>query len=480
MRPLKRTKIVATISDKRYDNKFLTDLYNAGLDVVRLNTAHLTPGSCKSIIDAVREVSDTIAILIDTKGPEIRTTVVDKEIAILENEEYFFSGDPQGTTDDKDIYVTYINFANDLSIGDKILIDDGALEFEITGKADQKLICKALNSGPLSSRKSINVPGAKFKLASLSERDKEFVQFAIDEDIEFIAHSFVRHKQDALDIQNLLDAKKSNVKIIAKIENQEGVDNLDEILDYVYGVMVARGDLGIEIPAERIPGIQQKMLDTCIERRKPVIIATQMLHTMIDNPRPTRAEVTDVANAISQGTDAIMLSGETAYGKYPVEAVSTMSTIALEVESTTPEIRKTEIRVLTNEISAFLTRQAVKASTKLDIKAIIADSGSGRTIRNLAAYRGKRPIFAICYKRRTMRELSLSHGVYGQYFELSQGMQKEEEITHANFLHKSLNYLTTTSLLQDEDTVVVIAGNFGQAHGASFIEISTVNNLTQK
>ena len=234
-----------------------------------------------------------------------------------------------------------------------------------------------MNDGRIEGRKSVNVPKVNFQLPSLSEKDKGYVRFSIEQDVDFIAHSFVRNKEDVLAIQAMLDERKSPIKIIAKIENQEGVDHIDEILDHVYGVMVARGDLAIEIPYERIPGIQKMLINKCISRRKPVIIATQMLHSMIRNPRPTRAEVSDIANAIYGKTDAIMLSGETASGQYPLEAVTTMATVAAEVEKSRSDIHDTPTVVLTNERSAFLTKTAVEASLKLNARAIIADTSSG-------------------------------------------------------------------------------------------------------
>jgi pyruvate kinase len=279
----------------------------------------------------------------------------------------------------------------------------------------------------------------------------------------------VRNKEDALAVQRILDERGSNIKIIAKIENQDGVDNIDEILDHVYGIMIARGDLAVEIPQERIPVIQKMIINKCIVRRKPVITATQMLHSMIQNPRPTRAEISDVANAVYDGTDAIMLSGETAYGEYPVEAVRTMANIAKEIESATPAIKETPLLIVNNKISAFLARSAVKASIELDAKAIIADTNKGRTVRALAAYRGNKVIFAQCYDKRVMRELTLSYGVYANF-------SKMEDSTEA-FLCDALNALQQKYKLEKDDRVVVLAGNYGPSHGPSFIEVSTTENL---
>jgi pyruvate kinase len=235
--------------------------------------------------------------------------------------------------------------------------------------------------------------------------------------------------------------------------------------------MVARGDLAIEIPYEKIPGVQKRIINKCIEARKPVIVATQMLHSMIKNPRPTRAEVTDIANAIYSKTDAVMLSGETAYGDYPIEAVTTMSTIAKEVEKSRGDYHKTPITVLSSKTSAYLAKSAVEASIKLDAKVIIADTSSGRTLRNLAGFRGRKPVYCQCYDQRVMRELALSFGIFANYMEA----EKSNE-----FIPESLNQLMDTKEVSPEDRVVAIGGNFGISHGASFIEISTVDNIKAK
>ncbi len=464
----KKTKIVATISDLKCDVEFIRELYEAGMNVVRLNTAHQTIEDTLRIVNNVRQVSNNIALLLDTKGPEIRTTPSPNNLAVKSGDVLKLKGDRNKPSDEQFIYVDHSGFVKDISVDDHILIDDGDIELLVTGKKEDYLICTVQNDGIIKGRKSVNVPNQKFSLPALSKKDREYIEFAIEQDIDFIAHSFVRSRTDVLEIKKILEAKKSNVKIIAKIENQEGVDNIDDILEEVYGIMVARGDLAIEIPYERIPGIQKKIINKCIIARKPVIIATQMLHSMIDNPRPTRAEVTDVANAIYSTTDAIMLSGETAYGSYPVEAVNTMSRIAVEVEKSRGDFHKTPMTVLSSKISAYLTKSAVEASIKLNTKAIIVDTTTGRTIRNIAGFRGKKPIYAQCYNQRVVRELALSFGVFPNY------LNDEES---KDFIKVSLARLLDKSLLKTEDIVVVLGGNFGRNYGASFIEISSVENL---
>lgn len=291
-------------------------------------------------------------------------------------------------------------------------------------------------------------------------------------DLEFIAHSFVRSKEDVLAVQQLLDRHQSRIKIIAKIENQQGVDNLDEIMDNSYGIMVARGDLAIEVPFERIPGIQRTIIAKCIEKRKPVIVATQMLHSMIVNPRPTRAEVSDVANAVYSQTDAVMLSGETAAGKFPVEAVKTMTRIACEVERDKDQYLEMPAGSLSGTVSAYLAKVAVKTSVRIKAKAILADTVNGTAIRNMAGFRGINPVIAQCYSYRTMRELALSYGVIPVFM--------EKKMSVDEFIRISLRDLLRKHNLKDDDIVVVLAGNFSRGTGFSFIEVGTVEYLKER
>ena len=322
---MKRTKIVATVSDFKCNEEYITSLWKAGANVIRLNTAHIDPAIAADMVKVVRSVSDELAILVDTKGPEVRTLNVEPNMEVNFGDQVKVTGD---TSQTDCLLVNYPGFVNDVKDGSKLLIDDGEIELEVKSKDETFLYCEVTNKGVIKNRKSVNVPGANISLPSLTEKDRKFIQFSIDNNIDFIAHSFVRNAQDVLDIQTILDAQDSPIKIIAKIENQEGVDKIDEILDHAYGIMVARGDLGIEIPAEKIPTASRMIIQKSIKRRRPVIMATQMLHTMIENPRPTRAEISDIANAVYNRCDAIMLSGETANGPYGVEAVEIMNKVA--------------------------------------------------------------------------------------------------------------------------------------------------------
>jgi pyruvate kinase len=468
----KKTKIIATISDQKCDVHFIRSLYEAGMNVVRLNTAHQNQKQSEKVIRNIREVSEKIPIIIDTKGPEVRTANFDKSLELKKNDIVNINGNNDPKVSKNNISFNYSGYVNDLNIGNIILIDDGEIEFTVTDKINNELICRVENNGVLKKNKSVNTPSVEIKLPTLSKKDIEFIDFAIENNIDFIAHSFVRRKEDLLEIQDILDKKSSRIKLIAKIENKEGVDNIDEILNVAYGIMVARGDLAIEIPQKKIPIIQKQITEKCIHKRKPVIIATQMLHTMIDHPRPTRAEISDIANAVYDGTDAMMLSGETAYGDYPLEAVKVMVETAIEIEATKKEYNDIPVVVINNEITAFLARSSVIASKELSSKAIIADSTSGRTIRGLAAYRGDNIIYAMCYDKRIMREVALSYGVQANFIK---PLNSSDE-----FICKSLNLLSGKYLLKSSDIVIILAGNFGPTAGASFIEISSVENLLTK
>ncbi len=466
-----KTKIIATLSEKRATKEFIAELHEAGMDVVRLNTAFQSMDGAREIVANIRAVSDRLAVMIDTKGPEVRTTETAEDIQLVKSERVAVKGNPKQASTRACVCVSYAGFVAEVPLQSRILIDDGALELKVLEKKGDELICEALNDGRVQGRKSVNVPLVNFALPSLSEKDKAFILFAIESGVDFIAHSFVRSADDVLAIQRILDENDSTIKIIAKIENQEGVNRIDEILEHAYGIMVARGDLAIEIPYEKVPGVQRLLINKCIWKRKPVIIATQMLHSMVHNPRPTRAEVSDVANAVYSKADALMLSAETATGDYPLEAVTTMAKVAAEVESSQSDIHESRAVVLTNERSAFLTKTAVQAAIRMDAKAIIADTATGASIRNMACFRGPKPIFAHCYERHIMRHLSLSFGVVPKYTERFPS-------SHA-FVHKALEGHLADGTLNEEDLVVLISGNFGGSFGASFIEICTVDKLIE-
>lgn len=456
----------------RCDEDFLRKLFIAGMNVVRMNTAHATPEGIKKIIRNTRAVSPHIGILIDTKGPEVRTTATKEPIKYKAGDMVKIFGRPEMETSKDIVNVSYPDITKDVKKGDDLLFDDGAIDMKVVENTGPMLVAEVENDGVLGSHKSVNVPGEHIDLPALTDKDKRNIKLAIDEDIDFIAHSFVRSAADVNAVQEILDEYHSDIKIISKIENQEGVDNIDEIIDASYGIMVARGDLGIEVPIERIPGIQRMIINKCIKKKKPVIVATQMLHTMIENPRPTRAEVTDIANAIYSHTDALMLSGETASGKYPVEAVETMARVAEQAEADVHS-NITEQQSVFNlfgpnpDQREFFTRAAIEATEEIGVKGIITDSATGQTARNLAAFRGPNPVLAICYKEKLQRWLNLSYGIIPVY-------QKEHVSTEYLF-SAAVRMLRQKGFISNDDKIAYLSGSF--SHGTSFLEINNVKDV---
>jgi len=462
MNTQKLTKIVATISDSQCDPAFLAALYEAGMNVVRLNTAHQTPEVSARVVANVRAVSDTIGILVDTKGPEVRVKGLPEPLELKAGETVTI---PKVDAVRKGFSVSYDGFVAEVPVGTRILLDDGTIELTVKNAANGMLLCEVLNDGLLKDRKSVNAPGAPLRIPSLSEKDRDYLKFVADNGIDFVAHSFVRNKEDVLEVRRILDGYGSKAKIIAKIENIQGVTNLPEILDAADGAMVARGDLGVEIPFERLPGIQKTIIEACVRRSKPVITATQMLHTMIENPRPTRAEVSDVANAVFDGTDALMLSGETAYGKYPLEAVRAMARIAVQAESQKPKREGIRSETKPDRVRDYMARSVALSALRLPIKAIIADTETGSIARLISSYRSHVPIYAFSPQMTTVRALSLTFGVFSE--------QSDAPHTTDQLVSRSLQSLVESGAIETEDLVAVIGGTPGQSETTNFVQINT-------
>lgn len=471
---MKKTKIVCSISDRRCEVDFLRKLFFAGMNVVRMNTAHATPDGIRTIIRNTREVSPHLALLIDTKGPEVRTTNVEHPITYNKGDVVKIFGRPEMDTTHDIVNVSYTDFTKCVGKGAHILFDDGLLDMLVMEQVGPMLVAQVQNDGVLGAHKSVNVPGVHIDLPALTEKDKMNINLAIDEDIDFIAHSFVRSADDVMAVQKMLDERGSDIKIISKIENQEGVDNIDEIIDASYGIMIARGDLGIEVPLEQIPGIQRTIMHKCEQKKKPVIVATQMLHTMIDNPRPTRAEVTDIANAIYSRTDALMLSGETASGKYPLEAVQTMAAIAEQAEQDRMNSDDFDIPLSsTCSQREFLAHTAIESTRKLGVAGIIAASESGQTARDIAAFRGPTPVLAICYNNeKTMRWLNLSYGVIPIY--------QKKHLSSLFLFVAALRMLLQKGYIKKDDKIAYLGGSIGGRGGATFLEINRVSQVFDK
>ncbi|MBN1998909.1 pyruvate kinase [candidate division KSB1 bacterium] len=460
----KQTKIIATISDLRCQPDFIRSLVKNGVNAFRLNTAHQTPQESLEIVQNIRAVTDRAAIMLDTKGPEVRTARIEGKISVKTGDriEICKIGKGEGC-----FGVSYDGFIDHVKTGTRILINDGFVALRVVEKTTDSLFCEAENDGQIGNKQSVNVPGVHLNLPTLTDKDIEYVQFACDQDIDFIAHSFVRTKEDVLTIQKMLDERNSRIKILAKIENLEGIKNLDQILEVASGILIARGDLGIEIPAEEVPCVQKEIIQKCLRMGKPCITATQMLHSMVENPRPTRAEVSDVANAVYDGTDAVLLTGETAFGKYPVEAVKTVSGIARHVEQRQPRVRDLPIFQNRNLIRNWLAKSAVSAALELNAKALIIETETGYSARVVSSYGGHIPVYAKTPDMRVVRELSLSYGINPTLMEMA-GNTDELVI-------RALSSLLESGDITPDDLVVILGATPGHNDGANFFEVNTVS-----
>ncbi len=455
---MKRTKIVCTIGPASESKEVFRKLVMRGLNVARLNFSHGSHeehGERIRVIKEVREeLNEPVAILLDTKGPEIRTgKFKDPEVELLEGQEFTITTrDVLG--DNTICNVSYEGLARDVKVGDSILIDDGLVGLKVQNiVGDTDIQCIVENAGIVKNNKGVNVPGVKINLPAITEKDESDIKFGIEMDIDFIAASFVRKAADVLAIRKILeDNNGSHIQIISKIENQEGMDNLDEIIEVSDGLMVARGDLGVEIPTEEIPLAQKEMIRKCNRAGKPVITATQMLDSMIRNPRPTRAEVTDVANAIFDGTDAIMLSGETAAGKYPAEAVEVMSNIAKRAEAAIDYrgLLKTKAIEMETSVTDAISHATCTTAADLDASAIVTATSSGYTTRMVSKFRPSAPIIATTTSESVRRRLSLIWGVYSV---ITEQLHSTDDI-----IDISVSKALEAELIRNGDLIVITAG----------------------
>lgn len=477
---MRKTKIVCTIGPASENPKMLEKLMQSGMNVARLNFSHGTHEEHKTRIENIKRTRDKlgkhIPIMLDTKGPEVRLGTFKKGSEEIFSGQKFILTTRDVEGDNTIVEISYKALPEEVKIGTRILIADGLIELTVIDKNDTDVICQVVNGGIISDRKNVNVPGATSKLPAITQKDISDINFGIDNDIDFIAASFIRKVSDVLEIRKLLEQRKAyNIQIIAKIENQEGVDNCDEILKVSDGIMVARGDLGVEIPTEDMPLVQKLLISKANALGKPVITATQMLESMIRNPRPTRAEVTDIANAILDGTDAVMLSGETAAGKYPVEAVSTMAAVAERTEKALDYRKKmqkedTEDTVTVTNAISFAS---CAAATDLGASAIITPTQSGSTARMVSKYRPKAPIVAATPNKKVSRELNLSFGVYPVIVEPTDST--DEMIQH------SVDRALEAGLIGSGDLVVITAGiPVGVAGTTNLIKVHVVGDIIGK
>lgn len=416
---MKKTKIICTLGPRTDDEKLMRSLVQNGMDIARFNFSHGTHEEQKARMDMLKRLRDEegkpIAILLDTKGPEIRTGVLKdgKKVTLKEGDTFVLTSEEKAG-DEHGVSITYSGLVEDVQVGSTILIDDGLIGLRVKAKKDKEIVCTIVNGGELGERKGVNVLNVPVRLPAITEKDREDIQFGAEQQIDFIAASFVRNAECILEIRAFLkECKAPNIPIIAKIENAEGIKNIEEIIRCADGIMIARGDLGVEIPAEEVPYLQKMIIQKCNENYKPVITATQMLDSMIRNPRPTRAEVTDVANAVYDGTDAVMLSGETAQGKYPAEALQMMVHI---VESTEEHLdydlmmEKAEAQHMKSTSSA-LCHAAVTTANNLGAKCIITPSVSGVTTRVVSKFKPRTDIIGVTPNEATLRRMQLYWGV---------------------------------------------------------------------
>ncbi|HCW9388786.1 TPA: pyruvate kinase [Staphylococcus aureus] len=455
---MRKTKIVCTIGPASESEEMIEKLINAGMNVARLNFSHGSHEEHKGRIDTIRKVAKRldkiVAILLDTKGPEIRTHNMKDGIIELErgNEVIVSMNEVEGTPEK--FSVTYENLINDVQVGSYILLDDGLIELQVKDidHAKKEVKCDILNSGELKNKKGVNLPGVRVSLPGITEKDAEDIRFGIKENVDFIAASFVRRPSDVLEIREILEEQKANISVFPKIENQEGIDNIAEILEVSDGLMVARGDMGVEIPPEKVPMVQKDLIRQCNKLGKPVITATQMLDSMQRNPRATRAEASDVANAIYDGTDAVMLSGETAAGLYPEEAVKTMRNIAVSAEAAQDykKLLSDRTKLVETSLVNAIGISVAHTALNLNVKAIVAATESGSTARTISKYRPHSDIIAVTPSEETERQCSIVWGV--------QPVVKKGRKSTDALLNNAVATAVETGRVSNGDLIIITAG----------------------
>lgn len=474
---MRKTKIVATLGPDNSSVEVIKDLIRAGMSVARLNFSHGThdshTGIVNTLIQAREELGAPIPLMLDTKGPEIRTgTFESGEVTIKQGQRFTFTTkDVVG--DDTKVSVSYSKLTGDVKAGDRLLLDDGLIEFKILSVTKTDIECEAQNSGVLGSRKGVNVPDVFLNLPFLNEKDRDDIIYGIKMGFDYIAASFTRTAKDILEIRQVLEENGGEgIHIIAKIESRDGVNNIDAILDVADGIMVARGDLGVEIPPEEVPMVQKTLIKKANLSSRPVITATHMLESMITNPRPTRAEASDVANAIYDGTDAIMLSGETAKGKYPVEAVKMMARIA---ELTENNMDYKGLAVIHREYNKMSTTNAIcysacATAADLDAAAISTITGSGFTARMVAKFKPPCPIVAVALSKRVWRQLSLIWGCHSTYY--------DKHVGDNDLLKIACAQTEESGFAKNGDTIIITAGlPVGIAGSTNFLKVQVVGDI---
>lgn len=473
---MRKTKIICTIGPASEDQAILSQLAAKGMNVARLNFSHGEHTEHRARIDTVRLVSAQLdmplAVMLDTKGPEIRTGRLKNQKINLQAGQRFVLTTRPVPGDENGVQVDYPNLPDEVKPGISILLADGLINLEVESTTATDIISRVVNGGELGEKKGVNVPAVRIKMPFLSDKDIADLNFGIDQKVDFIAASFVRSAQDVLDIRKILESREANIDIIAKIESQAGVDNLDEIIKVADGVMVARGDLGVEIPAEEVPLVQKRIIQECNKAGKVVIIATQMLDSMINNPRPTRAEVSDVANAVLDGADAIMLSGESAAGRYPVEAVETMSRVAARTEKVLPyhDLLRAKRLQGPSSVTDAISFATCATAASLGIDSIITSTTTGATARMVSKYRPRADIIAATSDPAVMRKLMM---VWGVYPVLTRPATGTDEIIDA-----ALDRCLDKQYIQQGDMVVLTAGSpAGLTGSTNLIKVHVVSDV---
>lgn len=455
---MRKTKIVCTLGPASANESTIEQMLMAGMNIARLNFSHGTHEGHREYIEMFRRVRDRLelpaGVMLDTKGPEIRVGIFEDGGVLLADDQQFILTTDECIGNCKRAEISYKNLPKEVKNGDKLVMDDGRISLKVESLTDTDIVCRVIHGGKVSDRKSVNLPGVALNMPYMSERDKSDILFGIEMDVDFVAASFVRSAADVTVLRKFLDYNGGHdIKIISKIENLQGIENFDEILKVSDGIMIARGDMGVEIPFERLPGLQKRFIRRCYKAGKMVITATQMLESMISNPAPTRAETTDVANAVFDGTSAVMLSGESAMGKYPVKAVETMATIARQAEKDAFYMNMycdRQFDMDYRDTANAICDAACTTARDINAKAIIAVTMHGHTARRMSKFRPVYPIVAATPKQKTYHQLALSWGVYPVMARMIS--DSDEIVIHAADCAKQLD------IVQNGDQVVITAG----------------------
>ncbi len=468
---MRKTKIVATIGPASSSKHNLKKMIDNGMDIARQNFSHGTHNEHKKIFQEIRSLSDEVGIMVDTQGPEIRLKNIEQNTK-LQNGKKVRLITKNITGNERTLPVDYPRIVNYVEEGDTILIDDGQIEIRVDS-VDDEINGTVIHGGPVLSKKSVNIPGKEVGLETPTEKDKKDIQFGIKNDFDFVSASFVKSAEDVIKIRGLLDAEDSDMEIIAKIEHLKAVENLDSILKEADGIMIARGDLGVEVPASDVPMLQKKIIEKCNAMERPVITATQMLKSMTESPRATRAEVSDVANAVMDGTDAVMLSEETAVGKYPVKSIQFMSEIIEKMENYLKGRVHHTVSQKSGDIADIISKNVWQASRDTDAKYIVAHTSSGYTGKKIAKLRPDTDIIVFTNSEKVRRQLKLVWGIKAFYMDFPEHVDE--------MICNSIEILKSRGMVSDEDLLILTAGIPAPISGVTnMMEIRTVKSILEE